>query len=1140
MSTPVDSIQADQRARDLALDPSQSIALQAPAGSGKTTVLTQRILALLAVVDEPEAILAVTFTRKAAAEMRARVISALQEVSRGVAVDKASGAKAVTLALAKSAWTRSQARGWNLIDQPGRLRIQTIDGLNHRLAAAMPISARGVSQLQLADALSPLYRDAARRCLLDAEEDRGHAAASQRVFAYLNNDWQRLESLIANMLESRSGWQRALLSWGHEGLRERVEATLAQARDEAIQDLRQRVGDERLLEGITLARAAADNLQSAVKPILDVRNFPSLQAVAELALLKADEPQLRRSIDKRLGFPKEQKALKARMKEWLDAMATCDACDSLHEIRLLPSADKLDWQVEDLSALESLLRLALAELQLLFIERGLVDHTAVAATALAALEDGGLDDWAADSGERIQHILVDEFQDTSVDQLRLLCALTRDWEPDDGRSIFLVGDPMQSIYQFRDADVGLFGHTQQHGLGKVTLTPLRLMRNFRSRTSIIRFVNETFTRIFPIKDHSASAAVRYVPCLAGESLTDGDEGVEYHAVPAWHPQSLSQAEDNGIDQEAMRILSIVTRTRQLEPAASIAILLTTRRQAAPIVAVLAAAGVEVQGVDLVPLAETPVVLDLIALTRTLHDPGDRIAWLSILRAPICGLQLPEITGWLEFFEQSGCLISVPRALAATASDELGVPIEPEARARLVRLWQAVEPELSSGEPLARRVERVWLRLQGPWCCEAPSALLDARRYLDCLHTHEAAGRWRSVADFDWMLDGLYANGSLSSDGTHKPVQVMTIHRAKGLEFDCVILPGLSGSTRGDESELLNSLRWLDRDGEQAWVMAPIRASQANEDEPLLGWLKHKRRQRAANERIRVLYVAATRAKRWLHLVASFDNPEALPRKASALHALWPSVALDFRRSLAAQSVTSSDVAPASESIEIAGRTPLTGRWLQRLPLWRREPVLPTDVDIIERVFAEPSTSDLRWVWVGAGARHAGTVVHGELERLARAGVLPQDVDAYVRSQRPRWQAALNREGVATSEMGALTRRVEEAVSRSLQDAIGRWLLGPHTRGNEVELPLTGLVDGELVTGVLDRCFIDDSGTRWVVDYKTTTHEGGDLEWFLSEQARRYRPQIRRYVRLVAELGPEPVRAGLYFPWLQRFVELTDL
>src|SRR5579864_1315774 len=120
VNTPVqlDAAVADEYAREYATDPRRSVILQAPAGSGKTTVLTQRLLRLLAVVDEPEEILAITFTRRAAAEMRARVLRAL----RGEIADDAQGARLRQLAAA--ALGRSQARGWRLAQDPGRLRIQ--------------------------------------------------------------------------------------------------------------------------------------------------------------------------------------------------------------------------------------------------------------------------------------------------------------------------------------------------------------------------------------------------------------------------------------------------------------------------------------------------------------------------------------------------------------------------------------------------------------------------------------------------------------------------------------------------------------------------------------------------------------------------------------------------------------------------------------------------------------------------------------------------------------------------------------------------------------------------------------------------------------------------------------------------------
>src|ERR1700722_17051920 len=134
---PVDThglLEIDQRARAEELEVERSLLLQAPAGSGKTTVLSARFLALLAQVDAPEQILAITFTRKAAAEMRQRIHAALRAASVGQAI------AGIDAQLMQAAAQRDRQCGWQLLHNPAPLRIQTIDALNHSLAAALPVS----------------------------------------------------------------------------------------------------------------------------------------------------------------------------------------------------------------------------------------------------------------------------------------------------------------------------------------------------------------------------------------------------------------------------------------------------------------------------------------------------------------------------------------------------------------------------------------------------------------------------------------------------------------------------------------------------------------------------------------------------------------------------------------------------------------------------------------------------------------------------------------------------------------------------------------------------------------------------------------------------------------------------------------
>src|SRR5262249_16669740 len=180
----IDSATSDERAREDATDPRLSVLLQAPAGSGKTTVLTERLLRLLAEVDQPEEILAITFTRKAAAEMRARVLKAL----RGE-IDTSSEQGARMRRFTETALLRASDRGWNLAQDPGRLRIQTIDSFNFRLATQLTVTAKAGGTLVITERPQELYNRAARQTLGAAEEDPQLAADAELLFERLDNNW---------------------------------------------------------------------------------------------------------------------------------------------------------------------------------------------------------------------------------------------------------------------------------------------------------------------------------------------------------------------------------------------------------------------------------------------------------------------------------------------------------------------------------------------------------------------------------------------------------------------------------------------------------------------------------------------------------------------------------------------------------------------------------------------------------------------------------------------------------------------------------------------------------------------------------------------------------------------------------------
>jgi ATP-dependent exoDNAse (exonuclease V) beta subunit len=411
------------------------------------------------------------------------------------------------------------------------------------------------------------------------------------------------------------------------------------------------------------------------------------------------------------------------------------------------------------------------------------------------------------------------------------------------------------------------------------------------------------------------------------------------------------------------------------------------------------------------------------------------------------------------------------------------------------------------------VERTWAALGGPACLAKDDDLQDAGDYLDLLERHASAG---DLADFDGFrsrVEDLFAQPDSSADGR---LQLLTMHKAKGLQFETVIVPGLGRRPRRDSPALLLSAERPQPDGSVDRLLATIRETGKDQD-PVYGYLRVLEQQKNVHESVRLLYVAATRARTRLHLIGHAMRSakgEVRPQGGSLLDRLWSGLR-DEERQRFRDRFESAGV--EAEAAALAAGVPL-----RRLPLTWTAPPPPAPVafDAAEEVrTAKPS-----YLWVGDQLRHVGTVVHAALERIASG-----------RPEAGSYRSALANLGAVPSELEEAARRVEEAVSRTLASQRGRWILSAHAEAR-CEYAIAGVVDGEIVHGTIDRTFVDSDGTRWIIDYKTSVHAGGDLDFFLDEEERRYRPQLERYARLLAPAG-RPIKLGLYFPLLDAWREL---
>src|SRR5579871_625142 len=198
----------DLAARKRALDPGTSFIVQAPAGSGKTELLIQRYLRLLIEVESPEAVVAITFTKKAAAEMRARVLDALRRAAGALEPERPH--QRITLQIARQVLEHERKLAWNLLLNPGRIRIETIDALCASIAFQMPWLSRFGAPPEITEKAADLYHEAALNTLKRLEEEERSCADGpiSRLLLHLDNQFATAQRLISQMLEKRDQWLR--------------------------------------------------------------------------------------------------------------------------------------------------------------------------------------------------------------------------------------------------------------------------------------------------------------------------------------------------------------------------------------------------------------------------------------------------------------------------------------------------------------------------------------------------------------------------------------------------------------------------------------------------------------------------------------------------------------------------------------------------------------------------------------------------------------------------------------------------------------------------------------------------------------------------------------------------------------------
>ncbi len=1106
---------AEQRQR--ALEPTHSFIVQAPAGSGKTELLTQRFLLLLQSVNVPEEILAITFTKKSCAEMLARIIKALQKAA--TQPEPTSPHEKKTWHLAKRALQQDQTLGWHLLENPNRLRIQTMDSFNASLIKHLPILSHFGAPPEIADDPYPLYREAVQEFLTHLEENVAWSDAIATLLMHLDNDLGKVEGLLINMLAKRDQWlPYIMLESDQPTLRQELEFHLASVVTDILSVIDAHFPKQHEEELLTLIRYAAQQIRIlgtdkiGIASYVDITTLPSDQETWSMIskLLLTLDLSWRKSFDKNIGFPSassaENSVDKALFKEMKQRMETLVQQLSTHEkfhsalmvLSYSPTSHYQENQWQVLHALYQVLRVVVAQLKVTFRQYGKIDYIENAQAALHAL--GPLDsptDLALALDYQIKHILIDEFQDTSNSQYRLIEKLTAGWESYDGRTLFVVGDPMQSIYRFREAEVGLFIRARKHGIGHLPLEPLTLSVNFRSTPVIVNWVNEHFNTVLPPFEDIATGAVSYSPSIANQTSESSDSHVKLHSQT---------------DSQADAIIQLIQQCKKDRPEEKIAILVRARTHLEAIVPALKKANLSYRAIKIDPLDSRPVIQDLMALTHALLNLADRVAWLALLRAPWCGLSLADLF-----------VISNSDAQAAIWDrlNQLDVVenCSKSGKIRIAHILPILTAKIAERQRHTLRlwVESTWILLGGPACLNQASDLDDVMSYFGLLEKMDQGGYLKSPEDLVREVSKLFAAPNTQADDS---LQIMTIHNAKGLEFDTVILPHLEKQAPHEQKQLL---LWMEKprdNANSALILAPVRAT-GDENDSIYDYIKKQHAIKFDHELGRLLYVAATRAKKQLHLFFTpltsqeKSNPNATAK--SLVEKLWPAI----KNIVAPLSVT--DIVLEDEAAEfhtVIKR--LTSGWTNPI----RE-IAPEKIKVHQTAPGFSLSQD--------DAKQLGTLTHRILENIARNGIAwwqkknKDQAHVYIKNQ-------ILQLGILPAKKTAVIERVYEGICLTLKDAKGLWILQPH-RDAQTEFALTVMNKNEVTQHIIDRTFVDDTGTRWIIDYKSIAMTGKDLQKFLDSEQAQYAEKMAEYAQAMRLMhGDEVIKLGLYFPLISAWRE----
>jgi len=849
---------SDSAARNFATDPRHNVVLEASAGTGKTSVLVERYLNLLRADVEPSNVLAMTFTRQAAAEMRGRIIAQLR-------ADAAQSSSART-------------RWHSLRDRLGEISISTVDAFCLGLLREFPLEADLDPGFGLADEteVPRLVRDAVERALMIGAKVATNDSGMTVLLARLGHG--RAHTALTALLKRRLVVPTALDRF--------LSATPPELTvDGVCADACRRLADRMAGERRQLELMATAGPDDDTKCSLVIRDLRRLGALADLqpGEARASLDRIREFFLTQRGTPRHGFSAGATLSATAKRTFR-DAAASLapHVRGVLQRFDR-DLNIVMVRAVQRLFGIAVSEYRLDLEARARLDFSDVLQKAIELLRQ--MDEFARSRyrlESRYQHVLIDEFQDTSRAQWELVSLLVKAWGEGSGLvdeapvppTIFIVGDRKQSIYRFRDADGSIF-HSAASEIA--SLRPgdevrRSITHSFRAVPRLLSFVNDLFGAIAAASERpdgfTYESHDRFPLQSINERGTAMAGGQADTGVVSTRPLGIAVADD--VETCASMVASEIARLLSAEPVRStdgsgdrplqpgdIAILFRARQSHREFGRALERRLIPTYVYKGLGFFDAEEIKDVRALVRFLANPVSELRAAALLRSRFARLSDPALVALAGRLSESLIAPAVPEGAALLPPDDV---------ARLVLLRHGLHEwlDLVDRVPPAEVLDQVLFdaayagELNGPDVSQARENLKKMRALIRKLQNRGYVTMARMADQIDHLSGDIATAIVEAFDAVH----LMTVHAAKGLEFPVVFLVDLGRGT-GQHTPAVRVVTGQ-ADDQPSVTVWPYR-SDADEEE----------RWRDREETKRLLYVASTRARDRLYLSTVLSDGSAV-------------------------------------------------------------------------------------------------------------------------------------------------------------------------------------------------------------------------------------------------------------------------